>query len=177
VGEWQGRCEEAVRILGICDDHRAGQTDSSTASANTLTGGERFAVQRKSGLSEHLILWIDVKTFATGHGYAVRGPIVLSFAAMKPSEALRIHRVGLRDIVARHAALRPRVFGSTISGDDTEDSDLDLLIDPTPRTTLMTLAAIQQEAQQLLGVRVDVLTPKSLPQRIRERVLQEAVPV
>jgi predicted nucleotidyltransferase len=96
---------------------------------------------------------------------------------MKPSEALHLHRAGLREIVARHAALRPRVFGSVVHGDDTEDSDLDLLIDPTPRTTLMTLAAIQLEAQKLLGVRVDVLTPKSLPQRIRDRVLLEAIPV
>jgi predicted nucleotidyltransferase len=96
---------------------------------------------------------------------------------MKPSEALRIHRAALRDIIARHAALRPRIFGSVARGDDTEGSDLDLLIDPTPRTTLMTLAAIQIDSQKLLGVRVDVLTPKSLPQRIRERVLQEAIPV
>jgi uncharacterized protein len=96
---------------------------------------------------------------------------------MKPSEALRIHRAGLRAIIARYAVLRPRVFGSTIFDDDTEDSDLDLLIDPTPQTTLMTLAAIQQEAQALLGVRVDVLTPKSLPQTIRERVLREAIPL
>jgi predicted nucleotidyltransferase len=80
-------------------------------------------------------------------------------------------------MIARHAALRPRDFGSVIHGDDTEDSDLDLLVDPTPRTTLMTLAAIQIEAQALLGVPVDVLTPNSLPARIRERVLQEAVPV
>jgi predicted nucleotidyltransferase len=96
---------------------------------------------------------------------------------MKPSDALRIHRAGLRDLVARHAALHPRVFGSVVRGEDTEDSDLDLLIEPTPKTTLMTLAAIQIDAQRLLGVRVDVLTPKSLPQRIRERVLREAIPV
>jgi predicted nucleotidyltransferase len=96
---------------------------------------------------------------------------------MKPSDALRIHRAGLRELIARHAALHPRVFGSAIRGDDTEDSDLDLLVDPTPLTTLMTLAAIQIDAQKLLGVRVDVLTPGSLPRRIRERVLREAMPV
>src|SRR6266702_3409948 len=62
---------------------------------------------------------------------------------MKPSEALRAHRAELREIVTRHGALRPRVFGSAIRGGDTEESDLDLLVDPTPRTTLMTLAAIQ----------------------------------
>ena len=84
--------------------------------------------------------------------------------------------LAMRAIVLRHGALRPRVFGSVIHG-DTEDSDLDLLIDPTPRTTLMTLAAIQLDAERLLGVHVDVLTPKSLPQRIRDQVLREAVPV
>lgn len=96
---------------------------------------------------------------------------------MKPSEALSTHRDELREIVTRYGALRPRIFGSAVRGEDTEGSDLDLLVDPTPRTTLMTLAAIQREAERLLGVRVDVLTPKSLPQRFRERVLLEAVPV
>jgi uncharacterized protein len=70
-----------------------------------------------------------------------------------------------------------RVFGSVIHGDDTEDSDLDLLVDPTAATTLMTLAAIQLAAERLMSVRVDVLTPKSLLQRFRERVLLEAIPV
>lgn len=96
---------------------------------------------------------------------------------MKPSKALDTYRTQLRDIVARHGALRPRVFGSVIHGNDTEESDLDLLVDPTPHTTLMTLVAIQLEAERLLGVHVDVLTPKSLPQRFRDRVLLEAVPV
>jgi hypothetical protein len=96
---------------------------------------------------------------------------------MKPSDALRNHRTELRQIVARNGALHPRVFGSAALGCDTDDSDLDLLVDPTPRTTLMTLAAIQLEAERLLGVRVDVLTPKSLPQRFRDRVLREAQPL
>lgn len=96
---------------------------------------------------------------------------------MKPSDALRAHRTRLRELVARHAAARPRVFGSVVHGNDTDDSDLDLLVDPTPETTLLTLAALQIEAQRLLGVPVDILTPKSLPTRIRERVLQEALPL
>lgn len=95
---------------------------------------------------------------------------------MKPSEALNAHRQALREIVARYGALRPRIFGSAVRGEDTEESDLDLLIDPSP-STLMTLAAIQLEAERLLGVHVDVLTPKSLPMRFRDRVLREAVPI
>ena len=99
------------------------------------------------------------------------------FQAMRPSEALKAHRAELRSIVARHGGLRPRIFGSAVRGEDTEESDLDLLIDPTHRTTLMTLATIQIEAERLLGVRVDVMTPRSLPAKLREQALLEALPV
>lgn len=53
--------------------------------------------------------------------------------AMKPSEALHIHRGSIRRIVESHRACNPRVFGSVVHGDDTEHSDLDILIDPTPK--------------------------------------------
>lgn len=96
---------------------------------------------------------------------------------MKPSLALRAHRDELRRIVARHGVRAPRIFGSVVSGLDGEDSDLDLLVEPGTSTTLFTLAALQDEAEQLLGVRVDVLTPKALPSRLRDGVLASAVPL
>ena len=71
----------------------------------------------------------------------------------------------------------PRVFGSVALGTDTEDSDLDILIDPTPDTSLFDIGAIRHELLQLLGVPVDVLTPKALPEKFRAAVLAEAVPV
>lgn len=43
----------------------------------------------------------------------------------------------------RFGVLRPRVFGSVVAGTDAEDSDLDLLVDPAPTTTLLTLARLQ----------------------------------
>ncbi|MGZ4993380.1 MAG: nucleotidyltransferase domain-containing protein [Methylobacter sp.] len=61
--------------------------------------------------------------------------------------------------------------------DDTEDSDLDLLVDPTPETTLMNIGAIQYELKELLGVAVDVLTPRALPDKFRQIVIQEAEPL
>jgi predicted nucleotidyltransferase len=79
--------------------------------------------------------------------------------------------------VSAHRASNPRVFGSVVHGDDTEGSDLDLLIDPTPDTTLFDIGAIRHELLQLLGVPVDVLTPKALPEKFRATVLAEAVPV
>ncbi len=96
---------------------------------------------------------------------------------MKPSEALASNRAAIRRVVESHHAQNARVFGSVLRGQDTDSSDLDILIDPTPDTTLMDVAAIQVELQHLLGVSVDVLTPRALPEKFRTLVLAEAVPV
>lgn len=96
---------------------------------------------------------------------------------MKPSLALLSNRGAVRRVVEAHRACNPRVFGSVVHGEDNEDSDLDILIDPTAETTLMDVAAIQVELELLLGVSVDVLTPRALPETFRRQVLSEAVPV
>ena len=96
---------------------------------------------------------------------------------MKPSLALEAHRSAVRRVVESHRARNARVFGSVAAGQDTDGSDLDLLIDPTPDTSLMDVAAIQVELERLLGVPVDVLTPNALPASVRQAVLQQAVPV
>lgn len=96
---------------------------------------------------------------------------------MKPSLILASNRDAIRRVVAAHRATNPRVFGSVAHGNDTEDSDLDILIDPTPDTSLFDIGAIRHELLQLLGVPVDVLTPKALPEKFRAAVLAEAVPV
>lgn len=96
---------------------------------------------------------------------------------MKPSEALNLYRREIRLIVEQNHAKNARVFGSIMMGEDTEESDLDLLVDPTPQTTLFDIAEIQNQLQKLLNISVDVLTPKGLPEKFRTRVLQEAAPV
>lgn len=96
---------------------------------------------------------------------------------MKPSAALQAHRAVIRSVVERYRACNPRVFGSVLHGDDEDGSDLDLLIEPTKNTTLMDVAGIQVELEKLLGVPVDVLTPNALPDKFRQLVLDEAVPV
>jgi uncharacterized protein len=96
---------------------------------------------------------------------------------MRPSKVFQAHRNAVRELALRHRVCNVRVFGSVLHGDDTDDSDLDLLVDPTPDTTLMDIARIQNQLQALLGVPVDVLTPKALPISCRDRVLREAVPV
>ena len=96
---------------------------------------------------------------------------------MKPSEAYRLHRDDIRRIVERNDAENPRVFGSVVHGQDTVDSDLDLLVDPTEQTTLLSIVRIESELKRLLGVRVDVQTPDSLSARFRQVVLGEALRV
>ena len=96
---------------------------------------------------------------------------------MKPSAALKTHREAIRRVVEQHRARNARVFGSVVHGCDTDSSDLDLLVDPTPETTLFDIGAIRHELLQLLGVPVDVLTPGALPEKFRDVVLKEAEPV
>jgi len=90
---------------------------------------------------------------------------------------MQIHREAIQKIVLKHHALNVRVFGSVALKTDQEGSDLDLLIDPTPDTTLMDIGAIRAELKALLGVPVDVLTPNALPERFREDVIGKALPL
>ena len=96
---------------------------------------------------------------------------------MKPSLALAENRDAIRKIVTRHRASNPRVFCSVVHGDDSEGSDLDLLVDPSAETSLLDLAGIQVEIEALLGQAVDVVTPGFLPEKFRNQVLLEAKPV
>lgn len=97
--------------------------------------------------------------------------------AMKPSDALSAHRAAIRRVVESHRTSNARVFGSVARGADTATSDLDILVDPAPDTTLFDIGAIRHELRQLLAVPVDVLTPDALPDDFREKVLAEAHPV
>ena len=96
---------------------------------------------------------------------------------MRPSEALSLHRERIREIVLSHRMSGVRVFGSAMRGDDSIGSDLDLLVDPLPQTTLLDVGAIRHELKNLLGLEVDVLTPNGLPAKFRDQVLREAVPL
>lgn len=97
---------------------------------------------------------------------------------MKPSEVLEKHRQAIREATKRFNAANPRVFGSVARGEDRPDSDLDILVDAPPGTTLLDLGGLLEELQALMsGTEIHLLTPGDFPERIRSRVLQEAKPV
>jgi len=93
---------------------------------------------------------------------------------MRPSVALQAHRDAIRPIALSHRVTNVRVFGSVVRGDDTDASNLDILVEPTSETTMMDIARIQMELAELLTVPVDVLTPKALPAKFRDQVIAEA---
>ena len=97
---------------------------------------------------------------------------------MKPSEALQLHREVIRQVVQNNDACNPRIFGSVLHGADTDESDLDILIDPIDgKTSLLSLVRIKREIEHILCVSIDIQTPMSLHERFRKEVLQEAIPV
>ena len=96
---------------------------------------------------------------------------------MRPSNVLSAHREQIRQLVLSHRALNPRVFGSVIYGKDHAGSDLDLLVDVVPETTLFDLGDLKEQLEALLGLQVDVLTPGDLPPKFRGKVLRDAQPV
>jgi predicted nucleotidyltransferase len=96
---------------------------------------------------------------------------------MKPSQTLALNRSAVLEAAARFRTVNPRVFGSVIYGRDAEGSDIDLLVDPLPGTTLFDLGGLQVELEELLGVSVDLLTPGDLPMKFRAQVLADALPI
>jgi predicted nucleotidyltransferase len=93
---------------------------------------------------------------------------------MKPSTALQLKREAIREAATRHRTANLRVFGSVLHGSDKDGSDLDLLVDALPGATLFDLGGLQVELEELLGVRVELLTPADLPSKFRGQVLSEA---
>jgi predicted nucleotidyltransferase len=96
---------------------------------------------------------------------------------MRPSEAFEKNRAFIREAAARRKTANPRVFGSVLHGTDREDSDLDILVDALPGTSLFDLGGLQVELEERLGVPVQVVTPPELHRFYRDEVLAEAEPV
>jgi uncharacterized protein len=96
---------------------------------------------------------------------------------MRPSQIFFDQRSAVRDAATRYRLVNPRVFGSVLDGTDQDGSDLDLLVDAPPGTTLLDLGGLQAELELLLGIPVDVLTPADLPLKFRALILAAAQPV
>ena len=90
---------------------------------------------------------------------------------------LRRHRRAVIDTATRRGASNVRVFGSVARGDESEQSDIDLLVDLGSDVGLVALAGLAREIGEIVGVAVDVVPADSLKPRMREQVLAEAIPL
>jgi len=88
---------------------------------------------------------------------------------------LRQRRTALTAAARESGATNVRVFGSVARGDDTDSSDIDMLIDLPPGSGLFILGALERRFSELLGAEVDLVPADSLKAGIRERILTEAV--
>jgi predicted nucleotidyltransferase len=96
---------------------------------------------------------------------------------MRPSIAVRENTDRIRAIIARYPVRNARIFGSAARGDDSDGSDLDLLVEPTDATTLFDLAGLKLELEALLGVGVDIATPRALRAGLAGRIADDLRPL
>lgn len=87
------------------------------------------------------------------------------------------HREEVCQIAARQGLTNVRVFGSVGRGDETDDSDVDLLVDVAPGVGLLGLARCQQELETLLGAIVDLVPAPDLKQGVAGSVAVDVVPL
>ena len=94
---------------------------------------------------------------------------------MPLDELLRAKREDILQTARKYGASNVRVFGSVARGEADEKSDIDLLVDLEKGRSLLDLAGLLVDLEELLGCKVDVVPEDSLRERIRGRVLKEAV--
>lgn len=94
---------------------------------------------------------------------------------MKTFDLLRENREAILEIALYHGAKEVRVFGSVARGEDDENSDLDLLVSIAPDRNLYDLIGLQQDIEQLIGRKTNIITDKSINRHLQDAILQEAV--
>ncbi len=92
-------------------------------------------------------------------------------------ETLKQQKSCILDIAKHYHAVNIRVFGSVVRGEEREDSDIDLLVDFLPGTTLLDQVGLIDALSAALGRKVDIVSERALNKHLRQRVLQEAVPL
>ena len=96
---------------------------------------------------------------------------------MKSADRIQKHRSEILKLASKHGAKRVRIFGSVARGEADDKSDIDFLVDMEAGKSLMDMGGLQMDLKDLLGCHVDVITEKGLKERIRARVLNEAIPL
>ncbi|MDP1773166.1 MAG: nucleotidyltransferase family protein [Methylobacter sp.] len=92
-------------------------------------------------------------------------------------KTLQQQKTSILDIAKHYYAVNIRVFGSVVRGEESQDSDIDLLVDFLPGTTLLEQVGLIDALSTALGRKVDIVSERALNKHLRQRILQEAVPL
>ena len=94
----------------------------------------------------------------------------------KLKQLLQERREEILEIAAKHGAFNVRVFGSVARGEETENSDIDFLINyDINKISSWFPVGLIHDLEDLLGRKVDVVTETGLKERIRDRVLRDCI--
>jgi len=118
---------------------------------------------------------------ATGHrlvvGVELDGTVRPGIPDTPLGRRLRRHRSAVLETAERHGATNVRVFGSVARGEDTAESDIDLMVDLASGTGLVTLGSLQRELSAILHVPVDVIPADSLRPKVKLEADAESIPL
>ena len=96
---------------------------------------------------------------------------------MRRSELVQQKREEIAEIARRHGVTSIRLFGSAARGDDGPESDIDFLIEAGPVHSPWFPGGLVSDLEELLGCRVDVVETGSISRNLRQRILQESIPL
>lgn len=99
--------------------------------------------------------------------------------SLRLQQLIAQNRSSIDDVFQQYGATNPRLFGSVARGDAHEHSDIDIMVDiaDTKGSTIMKLAGISESLRRLLGVRVDVVTPAVLREKVSAEAKKELVAI
>jgi len=155
---------------------RAGLTQVDLAGQAGVTQSVISAYE--SGSRQPSLPTLQRLVAATGSRLTVelRGPLPVSHILTGPlGKTVVRHRTQIKRIAASHGASNIQVFGSVARAQDTEQSDVDLLVDLGPKTGLLGLSRLERDLSALLGAKVDIVPRKDLKADVAREVLIDAV--
>ena len=87
---------------------------------------------------------------------------------------VKINQSRLAELCQKHDVRLLKLFGSAARGEDTPESDIDLLVEFEGQKSLFDLIGLEMELTEFLGRKVDLLTERSLSPYLRDRILASA---
>ena len=80
-------------------------------------------------------------------------------------------------VLKRFGVKKAAIFGSLAKGEESRESDVDILVEFETGKSLLDLAGLKIELEETLGRKVDVLTYESLHPLLKDRILKEQKPI